>query len=369
MSWKRTRVLIAGLAVASLVLAGNQAFAVENAIDIVPAATLLLPYFEVDLNNALGRTTLFSINNASAAPQIAHITLWTDQSRPSLDFDVYLTGYDVMTIDLGGLFRNGTLPLSPGAENNVVGGSDDTDNVDNNAGPFSLTAGPIVDVAEDNCPAFPLPATLPNIFLNFIKAVHVGSPATPGFAESGACGGARHGDNIARGYLTVDVVLDCDPITANEGRNYFGPIASILPAANVLWGDFFLVDPANNFAQGETLVHIETYRESRVNCQGCYTFYGRYDTPTPWNGGDNREPLATVWAVRYATVGAPFDEGKIICWRDDGEANSANYYNCATGYPPFPQPLAQNQIVIFDEAENPRTPQQFPFSPPPVDEG
>ena len=31
-----------------------------------PAATLLLPYFEVDLGDANGPTTLFSINNASA---------------------------------------------------------------------------------------------------------------------------------------------------------------------------------------------------------------------------------------------------------------------------------------------------------------
>ena len=32
----------------------------------MPAATLLLPYFEVDLNADNGTTTLFSVNNASA---------------------------------------------------------------------------------------------------------------------------------------------------------------------------------------------------------------------------------------------------------------------------------------------------------------
>ena len=31
-----------------------------------PAATLLYPYFEVDLNDPQGQTTLISINNASA---------------------------------------------------------------------------------------------------------------------------------------------------------------------------------------------------------------------------------------------------------------------------------------------------------------
>ena len=101
MSWKRTKLLVAGVAVASLVLAGNQAFAVEDAIDVVPAATLLLPYFQVNLADNNGVDTLFSVNNASAAPQIAHITFWTDMSRPTLDFDIYLTGYDVFTVRLG----------------------------------------------------------------------------------------------------------------------------------------------------------------------------------------------------------------------------------------------------------------------------
>ena len=94
-----------------LFVLGNQAFATENAIDVVPAATLLLPYFEVDLANPNGVTTLFSVNNASAAPQLAHITFWTDQSRPTLDFTIYLTGYDVWTVNLGPLFRTGMIPL------------------------------------------------------------------------------------------------------------------------------------------------------------------------------------------------------------------------------------------------------------------
>src|SRR5687767_3734241 len=64
-------------------------------IDQVPAATLLLPYFEVDLDNPTGVTTLLSINNASATAILAHVVLWTDLSVPTLAFDVYLTGFDV----------------------------------------------------------------------------------------------------------------------------------------------------------------------------------------------------------------------------------------------------------------------------------
>ncbi|HXO29718.1 MAG TPA: hypothetical protein VOA80_20365, partial [Thermoanaerobaculia bacterium] len=58
--------LAIGLVLAVLLLAAAPAMAVICTIDAVPAATLLLPYFEVDLNNPNGLTTLFSINNASA---------------------------------------------------------------------------------------------------------------------------------------------------------------------------------------------------------------------------------------------------------------------------------------------------------------
>jgi hypothetical protein len=98
------------LALASLVGLGGQAFAVINTIDDVPAATLLLPYFEVDIVDPNGVNTLFSINNASATAVLAHVTVWSDQSVPVLDFDVYLTGYDVQMINLRDIFVNGNLP-------------------------------------------------------------------------------------------------------------------------------------------------------------------------------------------------------------------------------------------------------------------
>src|SRR5829696_10120070 len=100
------------LTLAGLFGFAGQASAVIGTIDDVPAATLLLPYFEVDLNNANGVTTLFSINNASATAVLAHVTIWTDQSVPAIDFDVYLTGYDVQTISLRDIFVDGNVPIT-----------------------------------------------------------------------------------------------------------------------------------------------------------------------------------------------------------------------------------------------------------------
>ena len=78
-----------------------------------PAATLLLPYFEVDANNADRTTaidTAFTITNVSDTPIIAHITVWSDWSYPVLDFNVWLTGYDVQGISLYDILHLGRLP-------------------------------------------------------------------------------------------------------------------------------------------------------------------------------------------------------------------------------------------------------------------
>jgi hypothetical protein len=372
MTFLRTKHLVAIAGIACLLIMGNQAFATENAIDVVPAATLLLPYFEVDINNANGITTLFSVNNASAAPQLAHITLWTDQSRPTLDFTIYLTGYDVQTFNLGPLFRAGSLPLLEGPKPPVNG-------VDDNAGPFSIDTGPTVLQGESGNCTFPLPTQLPGNFLDFIKSVHTGGPIPPGFANAGLCAGTVGGgagssplgpvDNIARGYLTIDVVNRCSQNVPTDFQYYTEPVIKVGPDANVIWGDFFLVEPGENFAQGENLVHIETYQEP-VAPGPVYTFYGRYN-PLPYSGADNREPLATTWGVRYI-VGGLFTGGTdLLCWRDSGATTAASKapFSCVTRNSADGQPLSQNQVVIFDEEENPVTVPGSPFSPPPTQAG
>src|SRR4051794_13704086 len=79
-------------------------------LDVSPAATLLLPYFEVDLNNPNALTTLVSVNNSSNVAVLAHVTIWSDLSVPVLAFNIYLTGYDVQTINLRDILINGILP-------------------------------------------------------------------------------------------------------------------------------------------------------------------------------------------------------------------------------------------------------------------
>src|ERR1043166_7341240 len=76
-----------------------------------PAATLLIPYFEVDLDDPTGITTTFSVNNSAPRPVLARVTLWTDWGVPTLAFDLYLTGYDAQTLNVRDLLR-GELPTT-----------------------------------------------------------------------------------------------------------------------------------------------------------------------------------------------------------------------------------------------------------------
>src|SRR5659263_313296 len=89
------------LALALLVVSGT-GYAVTCAYDNVPAATLLVPYWTVSMNQlnpALPaspfKDTLVGIVNVSAPGVIAHITVWNKYSKAVLDFNVPLTGKDV----------------------------------------------------------------------------------------------------------------------------------------------------------------------------------------------------------------------------------------------------------------------------------
>ena len=49
-------------------------------IAVQPAATLLLPYFEVDLKNP-ATTTLFTVQNLSPLSRIANVMVWSGPER------------------------------------------------------------------------------------------------------------------------------------------------------------------------------------------------------------------------------------------------------------------------------------------------
>ncbi|HEV8238775.1 MAG TPA: hypothetical protein VGS57_05370 [Thermoanaerobaculia bacterium] len=334
---------------AALALAAAPGAAEICTIDDVPAATLLLPYFEVSLDAPVGwgKHTLFSINNASDVAAVAHVTLWTDESIPTLDFDVYLTGYDVQTINLYDIFAYGNLPRT------ADDGADPTDLISPQGAlsqdiNFPGSSGPCVAAYTNPV----LDATR----LANLRAAHTGKNA-PAY---GGCLGANYGDNIARGYVTIDSVTQCNLLFPSSATYFSGGIAD---NRNILWGDYFYVNEMQNLAAGETLVHVESCGIGLLppkgvvggagNCPfvpGDYTFYGRYASVA---GQDQREPLSTTFATRYINGGL-FDGGTdLVVWRDSKTipTGANGPHSCATTPSWFP--LNQTDVVAFDETENP----------------
>src|SRR5258708_12470779 len=81
-------------------------------IGTYPAATLLLPYFEVELGKPENQAsnTIFTVVNTSRAPQITRVTIWTDYGYPIIWFNVFLTGYDAQSFNMYDLLANGISP-------------------------------------------------------------------------------------------------------------------------------------------------------------------------------------------------------------------------------------------------------------------
>jgi hypothetical protein len=340
-----SRVVLCLVLVGALALAAPMS-AVICTIDAVPAATLLLPYFEVDLNNPNGLTTLFSVNNASATAVLVHVVMWSDLSVPVLDFDVYLTGYDVQSVNLRDIIVNGNLPQTASA------GQDPTDTI-SPKGPLSQ------DINFASCTgALPLPQ-LPAIYISHLQN------SLTGLASSllgGNCAGQAIGDNVARGYITMDTVDSCSTLFPGDA-GYFLSGGGVATNQNVLWGDWFIVNTTENFAEGGDLVHIEADATNpATSTAGRYTFYGRYDA---WTAVDNREPLATNFATRYID-GGPFSGGtSFLVWRDSKVSQGAFTCPATLGVRPVWYPLGQEGIAIFNEQEQVVTPSTVPVSPQP----
>jgi hypothetical protein len=346
------------LALLCLLGVAGSASAVICVVDDVPAATLLLPYFEVNLGDPNGQTTLFSVNNASATAVLAHVVVWSDLSVPVLDFNIYLTGYDVQTINLRDILVNGVLPRTASA------GQDPGDAI-SPQGDFSQ------DINFASCTGLLPPPVLPASFVQHLQLSLTGQASS---VLGNLCAGRAFGDNVARGYVTVDTVNNCT-LRFPGDPGYFGAGGTgDATNQNVLWGDYFYVNPGANFADGNNLVHIEaapgtgtsalygTYGANpETSTPGQYTFYGRY---VAWTAADNREPLATNFAVRYLNGGVFSGGTDFIVWRDS-KVNQGPFTCPATNGRPAWYPLGNEGIVIFDEEEQPQVPQQFPVSPQP----
>jgi hypothetical protein len=323
------------LAVAALLLlVAAPARAVLGTADDVPAATLLIPYFEVDFGNANGVTTLVAIQNTSATAILAHVTLWTDLGIPTYVFDVYLTGFDTQVINMRDVFDGG-LPHVASA------GQDPTDTIS----PHGILSQ---DINFASCSGFMPGPPYPGHMFDpaHLRAWHSGA-ASP---ISGDCAGHAWGGSIARGYLTIDTVNACNLSKPGDPGYFVNGGAGIATNQNVMVGDWMIIDAANNFADGDRAIAIEgppwTWPAPPDPFPaGSYTFYGRLIGAS---GADDREPLPSTWGGHYMNAPTSGGGSRLRVWRDPGLKLSP--FTC--GSTPQPFPLSNADLVAFDSEEN-----------------
>ena len=182
-----------------------------NTIDPVLAATLMLPYFAVDLNDRT-RTTLFSVGNISSNPIVAHVVLWTAASIPTLAFDIYLPDFDVKCVDLATIFHD-----------------------DQSSQMRELST-------KGSFPGCSLPTSaLTAQTLTDLKNAHTGKPVAS-FANK--CAALNPLDDVARDYLTIDNANDCNLDFPSQDSG-----TGTVNNNNVLWGDWFIADAATLFPE------------------------------------------------------------------------------------------------------------------------
>jgi hypothetical protein len=321
--------LLAALPAAAGVLTGNCRVANQ------PAATLLIPYFQVDTDRADGATTLVSINNSSAKSELARVTLWTDWGVPTLAFDIYLTGYDVQTLNLRDVFQ-GVLPAT---------GTDAPQGAFSMAATTAFAGCGTVGVARRS--------TLAADKRDYLRAAHTGRPLPAGDpAAAGLCAGSGGaGSSIATGYVTVDAVKRCTATSVGTLANtpadgaYFAHGGTGLASDdNALWGDYLLVDPQQGLSEGQSAVAVVA--DPDFFGPGDYTFYGRY---VGFDGRDDRAPLSSLYYARYLNGGSFSGGTDIVVWRDNRKLG-VGPAPCAKG--PSWAPLGEYQLVVFDEEEN-----------------
>ncbi|MEA2161966.1 MAG: hypothetical protein QOK37_93 [Thermoanaerobaculia bacterium] len=328
----KTLLIVVTILVATPALAGVRDNDDTCDIKVGPAATLLLPYFEVDITGNSGQTTLFTVTNVTRYPQIAHVTLWTDRAYPVLTFNLYLTGYDVQAINLADvLLRNVVAP--PNGTSAIA-----------TPGPLSASdsanfRGPLDCGSNSGL----IPASLMASIRVALTAGVMGSCATVGNV---------HGHAI--GYATIDVVASCSTRFPNDPLYYSNDILF----DNVLIGDYQNLrpqpawePPSGSFdATANPMVHIRAVPEggsagAYVFTGLPYTFYDRY-TPAASRTRDRRQPLPSTFAARFIQGGPAGFRTNLGVWREGIVPT-----NSCSGYAANGSRLV-TEIVRFDEHEN-----------------
>ena len=333
-----SRALAAAFIVSMIALpagADSKPIVIENAascdIGPYPAATLLLPYFEVDYkaSSTSAIDTVFTVINTTRHPQIVRMTIWTDLGFPAAWSSIFLTGYGTMSVSMYSLIARGTFPSS---SENFPHGALSADNKDN-PNFFDVTWCAWTG------------GTVAQALLERLQRM-----LTTGERDSGCVVGTKH--EHAAGYVTLDLVNSCS-LDSPLDPEYW---TKVILYDNVLTGDYERINPnvtTGNYAGGNPLVHIRAIPDggpagSTATQILPFTFYDRY-TPANARHLDRRQPLPSVFAARWISGGPTGFLTNYVLWREGivgPTHDECAYAKNAT------VPLRSAMLVRFDEHEN-----------------
>jgi hypothetical protein len=287
-----------------------------------------------------------------------------------LDFNIFLTGYDVQPINLYDVIARGLIGGTTGTSTAAPNARTSSGTVTNpNIGttPFSTSnAGTnnygnpnFLGSVGANCAPGRLPGQLPGPLATDVRATlstgrstGVGISCPLGSGAEAQVGG-NHGGNVAIGYVTIDVAATCSTSLPIDAGYFSGEILF----DNVLIGDYQDVNQsatAGNYAGGNPLVHIRAIPEGGGAGQAPagvtnlpFTFYDRYTTTAADRRFDRRQPLPSAFAARWISgTSAAFDTQYKI-WREGLTGSGAS---CASYI--LNSDIGIGEIVRFDEREN-----------------
>lgn len=298
-----------------------------------PAATLLLPYFEVDINAPVttALNTVFTVVNTIRLPQIVRVTIWTDLGYPAAHFNLFLTGYDAQTVSLYEVLARGRFPAT--SSTHAAGSS----SAANGANPYMLQN----TLCDGSATSIPQPA------LEKLQLL-----LTSGATDTEGCvAGNAHKNAV--GYVTMDVVNSCSSLSPLDPHYW----SNVLLYDNVLTGEYVRMNPdpdSGNYAGANPLVHIRAFPEggpagASNNTPLPYTFYDRYTGATT-RRSDRRQPLPSSFAVRFIEGGPGGFLTNFTIWREGVVATAKDVCAYAAN---AKLALPHSAIVRFDEHENP----------------
>jgi hypothetical protein len=351
------------LVVLALLAVAGTGYAVTCAQDNVPAATLLVPYFRVggaglsgvtaDIPDTSGADTLVAVTNVSSQNIFIHVTVWNKYSAPVFDFNIPLTGYDVVFWSMRGLLNG---HLNPNLLTQKKYATTSTTYQDPCGGWFYTATGiptgtyntTIYDrfsaidpndraaaIAFYADSAFPAGSAVRQyIWSSLDESGDISNWATPGAPgafvldkDNYVCDSNKDQaySGIAgdfSGYVTIDVVNNCSLHNPNEPLYYENDVIATrgwgtAPGANVLIGDVIYKDlkagdVIANASSISAMSAVALEFDVRLDWNYSKTFYGRYLDVADVIGagaytfpGDGREPLGQEYGFRYMQTAAP----------------------------------------------------------------